>query len=319
MADILKTKGNEAFKAQNYVEADRLYSSSITLDPQNAVLYSNSSITLIKLRDYERCLQVCDTGLIHNPDKKTRIKLLWRKGIALVELQRPIQAKQCYEEALTLEPTNSMVLKSLEELNGSDSQTKRSHSIQDEKAEKKCKTLENVPIYEVDLLPKEFNESSAQQTISSPSSSKTSAHTLPTTQRPTHASVSAQSLQVDFPQAPTLHQFTTIIKTRSPQTWNYVFQLPIEHLQRLLSSGCIEPSIINFLLDSSTHALEQSSSIENAQRALQILKTLATAPRINLVSTFCNRSKLQQLKLQLQQHIPPAEMDAAFKPWSLFT
>ncbi|ODV72090.1 Tah1p CYBJADRAFT_129972, partial [Cyberlindnera jadinii NRRL Y-1542] len=63
MADILKEKGNCAFKAGNYAEADRLYYSAIVLDPKNSVLYSNRAIALVNLSQWETCVQVCDEGL----------------------------------------------------------------------------------------------------------------------------------------------------------------------------------------------------------------------------------------------------------------
>jgi tetratricopeptide (TPR) repeat protein len=325
MADILKAEGNKAFQAQKYADADRLYSNAIILDPENAVLYSNRAITLIKLELWDESIKVCETGLMLNPEKKTRIKLLWRRGMVLVQLKQFEEARNCYDEALELDPANTMVFKSLEELNKS--QVKRSHSIEEQMADKRPKKLENIPIYEVDELPDDFR---VDNTLESTQSNY--AHQPPraaaSASKPITEMSSAQSQMklstppiptsspvLDFPEQPTLHQFTTIIKTPSYTTYQYAFSLPLMQIEKLFSTFCIEPMILNFYLDAINNQLQSHSTLVTAQKALSILDTLSRAPRFSLVKLFVVKTKLKSVESQLSSLIAKEDLTRVLKFW----
>jgi tetratricopeptide (TPR) repeat protein len=325
MADILKAEGNEAFQAQKYADADRLYSSAITLDPENAVLYSNRAITLIKLEHWDESIQVCDTGLMLNPEKKTRIKLLWRRGVALVQLKQFEEARNCYNEALELDPANTMVFKRLEELNKS--QIKRSHSIEEQRADKRPKKLENIPIYEVDELPDDFRVHSALESTqsicaqrSSPAAASVSKPITQTSSAQPQLKLSSPPIPssppvLDFPEQPTLHQFTSIIKTPSFTTYQYAFSLSLLQIKKLFSTFCIEPMILNFYLDAINNQLQSHSTLETAQKALSILDTLSRAPRFSLVNSFVAKTKLSSVESELSSLIAKEDLNRVLKCW----
>ena len=67
-----KSRGNEFFKSGQYKEALEQYTEALKIDPENAVLYSNRSITYAKLEDYECALA--------DALKCTQIKPQWAKG-----------------------------------------------------------------------------------------------------------------------------------------------------------------------------------------------------------------------------------------------
>ncbi|CEP21858.1 unnamed protein product [Cyberlindnera jadinii] len=328
MADILKEKGNCAFKEGNYAEADRLYYSAIVLDPKNSVLYSNRAIALVNLSQWETCVQVCDEGLAQEPEVKTKIKLLWRKGTALMKQSRFTDARDCYSQALVLDPANKMVLKSMEELTSAqaeEAQVKRAHSVDEQRSEKKMKTtLEEIPIYEVDRLPDEFcvskSEASSASDVTSASASRpTSTSTSGLIPKPViqEVNIDKPSTAPKFPEMPTLQQLTTIIKSPSDDVYYYAFNLPIPLLKRLLSTGCIEPSIINFFLDTITFNVSSNASVNASanERAAQLLITLAQAPRFKLVSMFVNKPKLQSITTHLSSTVQRGQLEQINNLW----
>lgn len=124
MSEILKAKGNEEFSAKNYEIAAQLYGDAAKLDPGNSVLYSNKAMALIKLSKWSECIEACDKGIKLNPDGKTKVKLLYRRGISYAELNDFHNARESYQSALKIDNKNLSVLKSIEHLKSQESQFK---------------------------------------------------------------------------------------------------------------------------------------------------------------------------------------------------
>ncbi|KAF9438615.1 Hsp90 cochaperone [Entomortierella beljakovae] len=111
-AEEFKAQGNKAFLAKDYTNAIDLFSKAIELDPSNHVLYSNRSACFASLKDYEKALV--------DGEKTVELKPDWakgysRKGAALFGLGRYPDANDVYEAGLKLEPTNTLLQKSLQE------------------------------------------------------------------------------------------------------------------------------------------------------------------------------------------------------------
>jgi len=90
------------------------FSQAIELDPSNHVLYSNRSGAYASLKDYQHALE--------DANKTTEIKPDWakgwgRKGAALHGLGDLVGAKDSFEEALKLEPSNAQAKSGLEAVN----------------------------------------------------------------------------------------------------------------------------------------------------------------------------------------------------------
>jgi stress-induced-phosphoprotein 1 len=87
------------------------FSQAIELDPKNHVLYSNRSGAYASLRKFDEALE--------DANKTTEIKPDWakgwgRKGAALHGQGDLVGAKDAYDEALKLEPTNAQAKSGLE-------------------------------------------------------------------------------------------------------------------------------------------------------------------------------------------------------------
>ena len=87
------------------------FSQAIELDPANHVLYSNRSGAYASLRQFDKALE--------DANKTTELKPDWakgwgRKGAALHGQGDLVGAKDAYDEALKLEPTNAQAKSGLE-------------------------------------------------------------------------------------------------------------------------------------------------------------------------------------------------------------
>ena len=87
------------------------FSQAIELDPTNHVLYSNRSGAYASLRQFDKALE--------DANKTTELKPDWvkgwgRKGAALHGQGDLVGAKDAYDEALKLEPTNAQAKSGLE-------------------------------------------------------------------------------------------------------------------------------------------------------------------------------------------------------------
>ncbi len=89
MADLvvlkLKEEGNKLFKEGNFAKAREKYTEALKHDSSNSVIYSNRSLTSIKMKDYELALTDATESIKHNPKWS---KGFLRKVVALQGLNR---------------------------------------------------------------------------------------------------------------------------------------------------------------------------------------------------------------------------------------
>ncbi|KAG9300989.1 hypothetical protein G9A89_018941 [Geosiphon pyriformis] len=112
-ADEFKNLGNQAFAAKDYGKAIEHFTKAIELDSSNHVLYSNRSAAYASLKNYSQALE--------DANKTVELKSDWakgysRKGAALHGLNKLEEARETYRAGLKIEPNNSLLKKSLEEL-----------------------------------------------------------------------------------------------------------------------------------------------------------------------------------------------------------
>jgi len=98
-----KAKGNSQFKAGKYAEAIEFYTEAIKRNPSDHVLYSNRAACYTKLMEFGLGMQDCDKCIELAPDF---IKGHLRKA-ALLRIEKPAEAKGCYERALAIDPNNA--------------------------------------------------------------------------------------------------------------------------------------------------------------------------------------------------------------------
>lgn len=106
LADSEKEKGNEAFYAKDFEEAEAYYSRSLQYCADDPSVWANRALARLKLQKFAPALEDCEHALAVNP---RYMKALHRKGKALYELQRYEEAVQSFQLALMESPGNTQI------------------------------------------------------------------------------------------------------------------------------------------------------------------------------------------------------------------
>jgi len=106
-----KDKGNEAFKAKEYDEAVKYYSSSLDY-ARDGVVLTNRATAFIKLDKFSQAISDCDEAIAMQPGY---FKAWWRRGQARQQLQQYELAVQDLEQALSLSPSHTGVRQAIDE------------------------------------------------------------------------------------------------------------------------------------------------------------------------------------------------------------
>jgi len=109
-----KQEGNEAFKAGKLVDAHKLYSEALDIDPcnkfTNAKLFFNRATVAAKLKRVDESIADCSSALELDPKY---LKALLRRAKSHLDTERFEEAVQDYESAMRMDPSNREVKQSL--------------------------------------------------------------------------------------------------------------------------------------------------------------------------------------------------------------
>lgn len=109
-AETYKSKGNEAFKLENYEEAISAYCKAINLAQKDSREYStylkNRAAAYLKTKDFDEAIKDCDEALRIVPEDP---KALFRRAQALEAIERYEEAYRDAKMILTVEPTNKAI------------------------------------------------------------------------------------------------------------------------------------------------------------------------------------------------------------------
>ncbi|XP_026456983.1 U-box domain-containing protein 70-like [Papaver somniferum] len=109
----LKDRGNEFFKAGNYLKAAAIYTQAIKKDPSNATLYSNRAAAFLHLVKLSKALADADTTITLNPEWD---KGYFRKGCVLESMERYDDAIAALQIALQYNPQSAEVSRKIKRL-----------------------------------------------------------------------------------------------------------------------------------------------------------------------------------------------------------
>lgn len=99
----LKARGNHAFKARSFEEAEVLYTRLLELAPEEHTIYGNRSAARCSMGKLDLALEDAEVCIAK---KRNWAKGFFRKGQALMHLKRHGEAYQAFKKAVQLEPTN---------------------------------------------------------------------------------------------------------------------------------------------------------------------------------------------------------------------
>ncbi|TKY71466.1 Outer envelope protein 64 [Spatholobus suberectus] len=102
-SELLKEKGNAAFKGRLWNKAVDYYSEAINLNGTNATYYSNRAAAYLQLGCFQQAEEDCNKAILH--DKKN-VKAYLRRGTARELLLHYKEALKDFQHALVLEPQN---------------------------------------------------------------------------------------------------------------------------------------------------------------------------------------------------------------------
>lgn len=97
-------KGNEIYKAQNYVEALKFYNEAVARDPSLAKYYSNRAACYIKLMSFQEALNDCEKALEIDPNF---LRAHQRYCNVQMMMKRYHKALSSYEKAIKLFPNDA--------------------------------------------------------------------------------------------------------------------------------------------------------------------------------------------------------------------
>lgn len=104
-SELLKEKGNAAFKGGQLNKAVNYYTEAIKLNGTNATFYSNRAAAYLELGCFRQAEEDCTKAILQ--DKKS-VKAYLRRGTARESLLRYKEAAEDFKHALVLEPHNKV-------------------------------------------------------------------------------------------------------------------------------------------------------------------------------------------------------------------
>ncbi|GLT78585.1 hypothetical protein SLA2020_501150 [Shorea laevis] len=123
----LKDKGNEFFKAGNYLKAAALYTQAIKQDPSNPTLYSNQAAAFLNLVKLNKALADAETTITLNPQWETGY---FRKACVLEAMEQYDDALAAFQTALQYNPQSTEVSRKIERLSQLAKDKKRAQEVQ---------------------------------------------------------------------------------------------------------------------------------------------------------------------------------------------
>ncbi|TYI95810.1 hypothetical protein E1A91_D01G024700v1 [Gossypium mustelinum] len=123
----LKDKGNEFFKAGNYLKAAALYTQGIKQDPSNPTLYSNRAAAFLNLVKLNKALADAETTITLKPQWE---KGYFRKGCILEAMERYDDALAAFQIALQYNPQSAEVSRKIKRLSQLAKDKKRAQEVQ---------------------------------------------------------------------------------------------------------------------------------------------------------------------------------------------
>lgn len=323
-SDTLKEEGNVYFRKNDYISALVKYTEALCSNSRNPVLYSNRASTFLKLNSLENALNDCNQGLklVTNKDKgSTYIKLLWRKSIALRRSGDLENALETIKTALNVKPTSKELQHELEAV---DYQMQKRNSklslveidIPNQGILQRNSDTLYIPIQEVQKIPTNFYSPEAPEDNEyiedNPPEMKNqiknqneinAKRNLTTSSFPSSSNFEFD--KVDFPLKPTV-QFLLSLKDKpkefNAKSYRYVIEIDPEHYCQIFGNSGIDPSFLNFMLDSTIYVLEKNQ-LDLKQKILNLFSMCTKLPRFSLTSMFVDTKTVNRLHFLFQERL----------------
>lgn len=294
-----KSQGNSAFSAKEYKRAAKIYRDAIAQYGDNPVIYSNRAQCFLHLKDWTRAYRDANSGLECGPADKIKVKLLFRKGTAARELGLDLEAVQCFQDLLSIDPTNTGAQAEIEKLNTVP------------KLKKLRADGRKIPIECVDTLPTEF-----ANIVSPPVLAEKVQPKVPTnsslvddvaeelfgkkeTKAPPKISEISEPASKDFGLLPSMHFLSALKQVpleKKAHSYRYATNLEDLVLTSLFKKLGVDQDFFDFFVEASTFVIsndkDPATTTRNILRQLQLMSTFN---RFSLTLTMCDEKLLKNL------------------------
>ncbi|CAI5755656.1 unnamed protein product [Candida verbasci] len=307
-SESLKVEGNKAFSEKQYKKAAKLYGDAIQLDIYNPVLYSNRAQCFLNLKDYTRAYQDCISGLNLGGNLQISIKLNYRKGLALIGLNRFKDAKAAFENVLELDPNNELAKSELKKLSDLD------EDIDDGEVDEEI----DIPIEKVDELPKEYadllktsekveeeddeEEEKVPELEPSEEANKEINELFGSKSNSEPKTTNIPKIEEKVEISP-MHYLTTLKKLpddKKAKGYKYVLTLTRDDYANVFGSAGIDTEFLEFFLHAILYCCKNTNFLSNwSQLALSHLDQFSKFKRFDLSMMMCD----DNVKKQILQHI----------------
>jgi hypothetical protein len=110
--DELKTKGNEYFAQNNFIEAEKYYREALIIDNNSHTILTNLAAALIRQNRFEEAIELSDRAISID---STWVKAYFRKATALESLGKHREAFSTWNDALKNVPKNATLDKQFQQ------------------------------------------------------------------------------------------------------------------------------------------------------------------------------------------------------------
>lgn len=299
-ADEVKAQGNKAFANKEFKKAAKIYRDAIKLDSTNPVLYSNRALCFIKEQDWDRALRDCKDGLLLKPNINTKIKLVYRQGIAHNNLGDLLNAVKCFNEVVTLDPQNTAAINELKAIDNSPN--------------KKLKLQQSshisIPINEVDNLPEEFlvllnAKPERRDEFISPKPTKRlndeinelfghKQITSNKSEKPNPSSTNSSSFS-DRPTMQVLSMLSTLPENQKIGAYKYITTLAPEYYKDVFESTGIDSEFLVFFIEAAAYVSTHKTISNWEEKVFDLISTFSKLRRYQLSLLFCHMNHIEEI------------------------
>lgn len=303
--DALKSRGNEQYNKGKYKNALKYYQEAISESKagsgnssESAVLYSNKAMCYSKLGQWQDVIEECDVGIKMieagkdtSLSRKTLVKLLYRKGVALGKLNCGAnEAIEVLNKALKLDATNSLVIKELQLIRGRELNN----------------VVRDIKIVEVEQLPQKYRsllaDNERRDDLNDEKMEDAPIEELFSGQETEPKQVGKPKITVIEPEAndsntPVRFLSDLHLLLISPAlVSNYIrfLNVPAADFVLFFQHGGLDSIYLEYFVEASLAVLTERPSQFNSKIATLII-TFATIKRFSLAVMLCDRAKIAKL------------------------
>lgn len=298
-ADELKAQGNKAFANKEFKKAAKIYRDAIKLDSTNPVLYSNRALCFIKEQDWHRALRDCKDGLCLSPNLSTKVKLIYRQGIAHKNLNDIPHAIECFNQVVKIDPQN---IAAIDELKAIQNTPNKKPKLQSDSSIA-------IPIRDINSLPEEFltllnAKAESPSELVPPNPTKRlddeinelfgNKSSTSTSEKPNPNLANSTSFS-ERPTMQILSMLSTLPENQKIGAYKYITTLAPEYYNDVFGSTGIDSEFLVFFIESAAYISSHKAINDWEITVYDLISTFSKLRKYQLSLLFCSKDHINEL------------------------